>query len=78
MKSPTLNNIKEPIDIGKINWVNYYFKTGYKIAFEYKGWGHLMEAVKHKRGRKPLGFQFYSDRGICLLEMELPVASKKG
>lgn len=70
--------MKEPLlNIGKIRWVNYYFKTGFKIAFEYKGWEHLMEKVKHKRGRKPLGFQFYTNQGVYLLSIENKVKKDK-
>ncbi len=69
--------MKEPLlNIGKIHWVNYYYKTGFKIAFEYKGWDDLQERLKHKRGRKPLGFQFFSDKGVYLLSMEMNYKEK--
>lgn len=62
--------MKEPLlNIGNIKWVNLYFKSGYKPAFEYKGWEHLMDFVKHKKGRKPEGYQFYSDQGVYLLSI---------
>lgn len=63
--------MKEPLlNIGKIKWVNLFFKSGYKPGFEYKGWDHLMNFVSHKRGPKPIGYQFYSDQGVYLLTLQ--------
>ena len=58
------------LNIGNIRWVDLIYKTGFKPAFEYNGWDKLLEFVKHKKGRKPVGFRFYSNKGIYLLTHE--------
>lgn len=53
-----------------INYIEFVYKSGYKPVIKYNGWDSLMELLKHKKGRKPIGFRCYTIDGIYMLFLE--------
>lgn len=56
--------------IKSARWFDLVYKNSFNIGQEYKGWENLQELVKHKRGRKPEGYRFYTKDGIYVFYVE--------
>lgn len=60
-----------------INYIEFVYKSGFKPAIKYTGWNDLQEILKHKKGRKPISFRCYTNKGIYLLSLEPNYAKTK-
>jgi len=56
--------------LSDIKYIEFVYKTGFKPAIKYTGWDDLLKIVKHKKGRKPVGFRCYTENGIWLLDLQ--------
>lgn len=63
--------------ITEIKYIEFVYKTGFKPAIKYTGWDNFQEILKHKKGRKPVGYRCYTENGIYLLSLEPDYSKKK-